>query len=169
MSDMPRPRKPYVHRDVDRHGNVRWYYRKPGGRRHRLPGAYESPEWLAAYHTVLTGKPPELQQPMDKKSLRWLCGRYFRSTAFHGLAESTKAQRRNILKNVCKTAGHAPYRSITRKDIAQGRDRRADTPAAAYNYLRTMGYLFEWAVDADYLEVRACLCRVDSVSFRARI
>lgn len=39
---------------------------------------------------------------------------------------------------------------IDRAAIAKGRDRRAETPHAAVTYMKILGYLFEWAVDAGY-------------------
>lgn len=148
MRDMPRARKPYVQREITRHGKTVWYFRRGNGPRIRLPGDYESPEWLAAYDRALADKPRETAPTAPKSTLRWLVERYQDSAAFHALQPSTQRMRRNILKAVCRTGGELAIRDITPKAIAEGRDRRSTTPFAAINFMKTMGYLFAWAVDA---------------------
>ena len=51
--------------------------------------------------------------------------------------------------HVLKSAGREPLSRIDRKAILKGRERRADTPSQAKNFLSTMRGLFTWAVDAD--------------------
>ena len=53
---MPRPRKPRLVKEINRHGTVVWYYRDNHGPRIRLRGAYGSPEFLAAYDAAARGK-----------------------------------------------------------------------------------------------------------------
>jgi integrase len=149
MPGMPRPRKPYVQREVSRHGKVVWYFRRGEGKRLRLNAEYDSPEFLADYERALANT---LDRPIAPKSgkgtVAWLIERYQDSLAFTKLAESTQAARRNILKGVAKTAGAIPIKQVTRKAIAEGRDRRSATPAAAVNFVKVMSALFKWAVDA---------------------
>jgi hypothetical protein len=44
----------YITKDRDRHGNVRFYFRRPGKPKIRLPGLPGSEEFLAAYKAALT-------------------------------------------------------------------------------------------------------------------
>lgn len=149
MPDMPRRKYPYAVREVDQNKNVRWYYRVGKGPRTRLPGEWGSKEFAGAYRKA-AAKEDGLEAP-TKHTLQWLVDKYQESAAFKGLRESTQRQRRNILKAVCKTGGKVIVSKIDRKMIAAGRDRRGDTPFAAINYMKIMGYLFEWAVDAGYV------------------
>ncbi len=151
MSDMPRLRPPFLVRDVSRHGQVRWYFRKDGHKT-RLPDAYGSKEFMAAYDAALSGKPlPAVLKP-GAASLAWLVARYQDSAAWAALSTATRRQRGNILKHIIETAGQAPFASIDRKTIVAGRERRKDTPAAARHFIDTMRGLFRWAVDAELAE-----------------
>jgi integrase len=146
MPDMPRRRKPYVQRETTRHGKTVWYFRRGTGERIRLPGDYESPEWLEAYEAALGGNKPAA--PTTSGTFRWLVDRYKASAKFAGLAKETQTFRSGILDRVVVTAGDLRLSQITRTMIAEGRDRRAATPFAAINYLKVMNQLFAFGVDA---------------------
>ena len=137
IDDMPRPRPPYLLRETSRHGAVVWYFRRGDGPRIRIRGEYGSPEFMAAYHAAASGQAaagPEKGRDAPE-TLAWLIARYRQSAAWAALSMATRRQRENIFLHVIKSAGRFPYASITRGDIAAGRDRRAETPAAANNYL----------------------------------
>ncbi|WDR03666.1 tyrosine-type recombinase/integrase [Devosia algicola] len=151
MLDMPRTRKQYVHREKTRHGKTVWYFRRGDGPRVRLPGEYESPEWLAAYEAALGGNKPEPAKSTATGTFKWLVERYQASAKFAGLAQETQKFRSGVLRRVVETAGDLRIASITRSMIAEGRDRRAATPFAAINYLKVMNQVFAFAVDAGYL------------------
>lgn len=152
MQAMPRPRKPYTQREKTRHGKTVWYFRRGTGPRIRLPGAYESPEWLEAYEAALGGKKLAPAATATTGTFKWLVGRYQASAKYAGLAKETQTFRAGILKRVAATAGNLRITNITRAMIAEGRDRRAETPFAAINYLKVMNQLFAFAVDAGYLK-----------------
>jgi integrase len=149
MEGMPRKRYPYVQRQTTRHGKVVWYFRIGEGKRTRLPGQYGSEEFIAAWKALVSGQDCAPKAP-SRHTLAWLSEKYQQSAAFKSLKASTQANRRNILKAACSTGGDLLIAQITRATIAAGRDRRADTPHAAINFMKVMGYLFEWAVDAGY-------------------
>ena len=52
MGDMPRPRPPYLLRQVTQHGRVCWYVRKGKGKRIRVP-APGTEEFDQAYQAAL--------------------------------------------------------------------------------------------------------------------
>lgn len=92
----------YVHEDVSRHGQPRLYFRRPGGRKVRLPRPIGSPEFMALYHALLAGDmPPELPPSRTEKpapqTWRWLCAQYMDGRAFRALNPSTQSVRRRIL------------------------------------------------------------------------
>jgi hypothetical protein len=47
----------YVNGFVDRHGKARYYFRRAGFKKVALPGVPWSPDFMAAYQTVLAGQP----------------------------------------------------------------------------------------------------------------
>lgn len=149
--DMPRPRPPYLHRYVTRHGRVNWYVRKPGCKRVRIRAEYGTPEFDEAYHRAIDGLEPLKATKAATGSLQWLWERYRETGAWTGLAGATRRQRENIMAGVLKTGGAAPYSAITRGTIAQGRDRRSATPAQSINFLKLMRGLFKWAAQADHV------------------
>ena len=59
---MPRPRPLYVEQQITRHGRKVWYFRKSRNEpRQRLPDAYGSEEFMAAYRACLAGQPVAVQ------------------------------------------------------------------------------------------------------------
>jgi len=88
-------------------------------------------------------------------SLEWLFERYRETTAWTVLSLATRRQRENIMRGVFKQAGHETATTIRRQHIVAGRDRRADTPAQARNFLDAMRGLFRWAVDAGQRQGRS--------------
>jgi hypothetical protein len=80
---MTRVRLQHVTADRDRHGNVRYYFRKRGLKgKTRLPGLPGSKEFMAVYEALLEGHqpPPTKNEPKFAyaavTSLRWLFEQY---------------------------------------------------------------------------------------------
>lgn len=157
MLDMPRPRPQYAHREVNRHGNPVWYFRKGKGKRVRLDGQFGTQEWRDSYDAALRGSPAPRKAVAPKTSIRWLVDRYLDSGRFSLLAAETQEMRRRVLLNVCETAGDLNFRTVTDKDIRAGKVRREATPAAAHNYVRIMRALFAFAVDNDWVQTNPAL------------
>lgn len=151
MADMPRPRLPYTHREVSRHGTIVWYFRRGKGKRTRLPGAYGSTEFRQAYDAALAGRAIEKADSAPKNSLQWLVDRYSESGRFSLLSPETQKMRRSILMIACKTGGKMNFRQITPDDIKRGKMRREATPYAAANYVKVMRALFKFAVDSTWI------------------
>lgn len=157
MEDMPR--KPYLSREKTRHGNFVWYFKRKG-KRVRLPEPYASDEFNAAYEKALTGSSAAPVTPKAKTgTLKWLVDQYKRSAAFAELAAGTRRARDNILKQVLAKPENAngPFSALTRAVIKRGMDKRAATPNAANNYLKTMSHLCKWAVEAEHLDSNPCI------------
>src|SRR5690606_8950983 len=150
-------RKPYIQREITRHGKTVWYFRRGKEKRIRLPGLYGSPEFNEAYEAALVGKPVEKRARAPRSSLRWLVDRYYESGRFLKLADGTKRKYRGILENVCKTGGTLNFRAVTKKDIIAGRVRREAKPFAANAYVISMKLLFEFAVDSGWIETNPAI------------
>jgi len=153
MTPMPRPRPQGLQRAVTRHGKVVWYVRlaDAGRTRLRLRAEYGTPAFWAEYEAAVTRGRPEPKGAVAG-SLAWAVALYRNSGAWAALSPATRRQRENILKHVLAASGAAPLRAIRRADIVAGRERRAQTPAAARHFIETLRGLFAWAIDAGLLD-----------------
>jgi|EndMetStandDraft_5_1072996.scaffolds.fasta_scaffold33663_1 integrase len=167
---MVRIKLPYVSAEVSRHGKSFYYFRKRGApRKIRLPGKPGDADFMAAYHACLAGQPlpvqrhaPEIRQIVpvtDRKSLRWLCQQYLTSRCFQDLDIKTRRPRQSILNQLCELPisetnrqkmGEAPFEELHAKAIRRIRDRKAHTPEAANNWVKSIKALFKWAVYEEF-------------------
>jgi site-specific recombinase XerD len=158
---------PYVHRDKDRHGNARLYYRRRMGEpkirlRHR-PGTSEfAAEYAAAVARCEGSLPTDAAISKPKPgTLRWLCISYFKSAEFVRLDQSTQRARRRILESCLDEAiapgadeifADFPLKRITTKALRILRDRKAELPEAAIGRVKALRRLFAWALERDLVE-----------------
>lgn len=150
--------------DVDRHGNVRIYFRKPGVKIRLREAPYSEAFW-ARYHELLrlsaggglVQQKVASQQPIPG-TYRWLCIEYFKSNPYRRLDPIGQRTRRGILESTCQepirpgssdTFGDMPLNRITIKALRAVRDRK--TPGAANNRVKAMRVMFKWAVDQEYM------------------
>lgn len=156
--DMPRKRPPFVIREKNRHGNWRWYFRRKGHPRVRLPDEYGTDGFWRAYNAALEGKKVKEDERERSKpgTIEWLVRRYKTSGHFAGLAPGTQRARDQIYRRICDESGHISYRRVTRKKIMEAMDARAATPHAANNFLVAMSVLFDWAVASEYVDENPC-------------
>jgi integrase len=152
METMPRPRPPYLSREVTRHGKPVWYVRVDG-KRTRLRADYGTTEFEAQYRAALADRQKREEGRAGTGSLAWLIERYRETMAWNSLSKATRRQRENIFRQVMRLAGAQPFARITRAAIVAGRDRRAHTPAQARNFLDAMRGLFRWALEAGMVKV----------------
>jgi integrase len=157
MASMPHPRLRYLHHEIDRHGNTRWYFRKYPGKRIRIRGDYDSHEFMLAYEAARTGRDPlkparPAKRVVIKDTLAWLIARYHDSAAWARLSVSSRRQREYVFNAVVKSAGDAPVGKLTKKTIKEAIDRRRTTPAAANSFLNVMGVLFRWGLEAELID-----------------
>lgn len=150
---MPRPRPPHLHLEKTYRGKRVWYVRIGKGPRTRIKAEYGTPEFDAEYQTAIRGERPAAKTAGRAGSLQWLIERYRETPAWTSFSMATRRQRENILRQVIKTAGQEPFRSVTEATIAAGRDRRGKTPFQARHFLDTMRGLFEWAREAQFVKL----------------
>ena len=162
---------PYVHRDVDRHGNVRLYYRRHAGQqKFRLKAEPGTAEFTAEYEAAAVAsqvrqqedvhQPPPLQQPL-KGTLGWLCASYLRSAEFNRLKKSTQNTRRRLLESCIaepvaqgkqETFANFPLQRLTGKALRVLRDRKEHVPGGANDRVKALRALFSWAMEHDLVE-----------------
>src|SRR5262245_52502177 len=97
---------PFICIDVDRHGNVRVYFRRRGQRKVRIHARLGTPEFFEAYRTLRQQSDAgDLKLPPkglpDRGTFRWLCVQYMSSTKFHELDARTQHVRRQIIESKC--------------------------------------------------------------------
>jgi integrase len=151
---MPRPRPPYLQRQITRHGKIVWYVRKHPGPRTRIKSAYGTPEFEAEYHAAVAGEPAKTvnRKGPTVGSLAWLWTHYRESPAWTDLSASTRKARENIMEKVLHKAGTSPCTKIKRGHVTAARDKMAGTPAQARSFLDTMRGLFRWALEAEHVK-----------------
>lgn len=142
--------------DVDRHGNVRVYLRRPGSSKIRLRQPPGSAAFLAEYRAAVeaagrAAASPPRPRPGDaaQGSLQWLCERYYVSAEFQQLDRESARVRRRILEALCIAHGEKPYARLEARHVREMLDRKAATPGAAINLLKALRRLFAFAVDRD--------------------
>jgi integrase len=150
---MPRPRPPHLHRERSRHGVTTWYVRRGHGPRIRIRGIFGTPEFEAEYRAALDGAALKHKKKAAVGTLQWLWERYRETTAWTALSLATRRQRENIMRGVLEQSGHEQAAAIKRQHVVAGRDRRANTPAQARNFLDAVRGLFRWALDAGHVKL----------------
>ena len=149
----------YVHCYRDRHGKVRYYYRRDGKQTPipHVPGTIDFQIAYDALHRRPTGTAaPSLVAPTIKHgTLRWLCVQYFGSMDFSELDPETQRVRRRVLESVwdepwepgsSRTFGDAPLAALTPHAVAVLRDRKKGLPEAARARLKGISRVFDWAM-----------------------
>jgi len=109
----------YVHGFLDRHGEPRFYFRRPGFKQFPLPCLPWSPEFMRAYEEALTGQPVLIGSECVKPgTIRALAVSYYNSVPFRSMKPSTQSVYRNIIDRFCRE---------TDKDGHEHGDKRAAT------------------------------------------
>ena len=151
ITTMPRPRPPFLSREVSRHGRAVWYVRR-NGKRIRLRAEFGTPEFDAEYQMALAAHQPATEVRTTAGTLGWLIGCFRGAAAWQARSESTRAKWDGIYRQVLKAAGNAPLSAITPKVIRAGLERRSRTPGQAAHFLNAMRALFRWAVKTQLMK-----------------
>jgi integrase len=145
----------YVVEDVDRHGNVRLYLRRPGFPKLRLPGPMGSDQFWLAYNDAFGGEviaKPVARSKSAEDSFRLLCELYYGSAEFKLLEDRTRRVRRRVLDHFCEKYGDNPFKSLEPKHIRSLRDSMSDRPEAANQLLKLIRQVLSFAVLNDLLK-----------------
>lgn len=145
----------HVIADKSRHGRVRYYYRRPGRPKIRLPDDPSSPEFLAAWHAAKAAFVLEPRKQLGRKrspdgTVAGAIAAYYQHNSFsEALAPSTQAMRRAILERLRAEHGDKPLAGLERKHIAVLLGKMK--PYAAHNWLKTLRGLMAFAVEIELL------------------
>jgi integrase len=155
---MPRRLPPGCVEDVDRHGNIRVYYRAKGKRKVRLRNSPWTPEFMAEYEsakTLISPTPPHVST-LKPETWRWLCARYFSECIeYKRLDSRTQRVRRLILENTfdepispgsSKYFRDFPLSQLSAEAVEVLRDRKVHTPESANGRVKAMRQVFVFAI-----------------------
>lgn len=145
----------FIVEDVDRHGNVRLYFRRTGKPKIRLTATPGTAAFETEYQRAFKGESMPAPTATGRvvtspESMRWLCVQYYGSAAFLGLGESTRKTRRAILDRICERGGAWRYSEMEPRNIAKLRDEKAALPEAANAIVKALRQLFAWACAPEY-------------------
>jgi len=155
----------YVHKDTDRYGRVRYYYRPPGSAKVRLPDDPASPDFPTAIAAEDARRAERAKAIQPAKiilpsagTLEWLCRQYFASPTFKALDARVQRVRRLVLEHCLRepvspgapeSFAGAPIALVTTKAIKVLRDRKVNTPEAANSRIKYLRGVFGWAIEAE--------------------
>ncbi len=144
MEAMPRPRPPFLSREVTRHGRAVWYVRR-NRKRIRLRAEFGTLEFDAEYQAAIAAHQPAKEVHTTAGTLAWLIECFRGTAAWQSRSESTRTKWDGLYRQVINSAGNTPLSAITPKAIRAGLERRAHTPGQAQHFLNAMRALFRWA------------------------
>lgn len=158
---MPR-KSPYKYVVEDKTDGVfRFYFRKKGQKKIRLPGHPGTDEFKAAYHAALNGqvsKEDTGPKMSGRGTFRWLCEQYFQSAEYKKLDMRTQRVRKGIIEHMWaeplrpgsdKKFEDMPVSKMDPKAIRTLRDRKADLPEAANGRIKALRAVFTFATAKD--------------------
>ena len=142
----------YVDRFVDRHGHVRHYFRRPGGKRLALPGMPGSDEFMAAYKAALAGEdvPAEPKVRGEPGTFSRLAAQYLVSPDFLRLRTRTRHVYRLVIERFLAEHGHRRVVEMRRDDVKKIMALKAATPGSANDLLKKIRTLIKFAIDTGW-------------------
>lgn len=133
---------PHINRYRDRHGKLRHYFRRPGGKNIPLPGDPGSAEFIAAYNAALADKPPIGVSRNAVGSVASAVSLYLGSAAFGRLAPDTRRTRRNELERFRVAKGNKPIARMEKSHVEKYLRGKGD--GAARNCLKALSPFLDW-------------------------
>jgi integrase len=142
---------PYLYRDLDRQGALRWRLRAPGRKTVTIKGSYGSAEFAANYRAATEGEPVE-KSPASRTlgahgTIGALAHTYLGSAAFAELALASQRNRRAFIEALVTTYGTLPIARLERRHVRAMMDANVGTPGKARAMLSALRALTTLAVE----------------------
>jgi integrase len=144
----------------DRHGKVRYRYRRKGLKTVYLPGKPGSPEFAAAYEQATAGLAAQIKPGASRTipgTVNALAVAIYRSAEWSIMAPTTQATYRGIIERIRRDYGALTVASFTTARIKGLRDKRKDTPAAANNFVKVLRWMMNFAVERELRPDNPCI------------
>ncbi|WP_299176966.1 hypothetical protein [uncultured Brevundimonas sp.] len=141
---------PHVSAFRDRHGKVRFRFRRKGSRVVCLPGAPGSPEFAEAYAQAVAGVTSKLEVGAGRTvpgTINALAVAIYQSAEWTQLAATTQATYRGIIERLRRDYGHLGVKGLKADHVRKMRDLRRETPTAANNLLKVLRWMMAFAVE----------------------
>jgi integrase len=152
---MKRKNPPFVHGYVDQHGAAKFYLRRAGQPKIRLPGLPWSPEFMAAHEAAMSGqwtKPEAGASRTVPGTVNAALVSYYQSSAFRdGLAQSSRQNRRAILERFREEHGEKRIALLHKKALQAILNKKS--PAAASNWRKALRGFIDHAISLDMLTI----------------
>lgn len=132
----------------DRHGKLRYRFRRKGFKSAYLPGLPGSPEFAAAYEIAAGGGDAlEIGAWRTRPgSINALAVVIYASAEWKMLKPATQATYRGIIERLRTDYGDLAVAGVRQSHVMTMRDRRADTPSAANNLVKVFRWMMGVAV-----------------------
>lgn len=148
-------RPKYLSCDRDRHGNTRWYVRKPGAPKIRIRADYDTPEFWRAYADAIAGKVEAAPKGPARReykagSIGALIKYYRDSSNFRALNPKTQKVRGRILERLELKVGQFAFRDLRRRHLIQWRD-APEGPEAGNAIIKALRQVFDVALEAELI------------------
>ncbi|RYG87862.1 MAG: hypothetical protein EON59_06185 [Alphaproteobacteria bacterium] len=147
-------RPPNVSYYSDRHGKLRWRFRKKGYRDCQTAEVFDSKAWWVWYEHASQGKLPPVGSGRTKPgSIDALAVAYYASAEWQALRPTTRKTYKGILDRFrdrtigATRLGFLPVKQIEPKHIRRVIDSMADRSAAANNLLKVLRIVLSFAAD----------------------
>jgi integrase len=138
----------YVQGFIDRHGKPRFYFRRSGFKSAPLPGLPWSPEFMAAYESVLAGQSARIGGGRVKHgTFRAVAVSYFSSTAFRTMKASTQSVYRNAIDRLCNEHGDKGAAKLQREHVVKLMAAKAAKPESANLLRKVLRALMQHAIE----------------------
>jgi integrase len=144
---------PFIHGYVDRHGHPRYYVRRAGQKKIRLPGQPYSREFMDAYTAALKAAEPIVMGAgrTVPGSVDMAAISYYAAPAFEALAPLTRQNRRAILERF--RADHGSKRIGLMDARALQAILAKKTPAAQRNFKKTLRGFVDHCMEKGWIKV----------------
>jgi len=140
----------YIDRFRDRHGRVRYYFRRGKAARIPLPGLPGSDAFMGAYQSALAEvqSTPRPTNRASRGSFNHLAIEYFSSPDFLRLRPQTRHVYRLVIERFLQEHGHRLVREMIRDDVKRIIASKANTPGAANDLLKKIRVLINFAIES---------------------
>jgi integrase len=147
-----RTRLSYVKAYKDRHGRMRYYFRRKGQSDIALPGKPNSAEFQLAYHAAMAAVRRDIgARRSPSGSVSAIIAAYYQDHSFLAFAESTRSMRRRILEKFRQAGGNRPLKDLTKGHIVSVFLSQLP-PFERNNWLKTLRGLMKFALEASYID-----------------
>lgn len=137
---------PHVSAFRDRHGKVRFRYRRNGSPTVYLPGKPGSPEFAEAYDAAAGGKLVIGESRTKAGTINALAVTFYESAEWTQFSNETQRTYRQRIEQIRKAYGDLLVLGLKPDHIMTMRDKRRETPVSANNMVKTLHMLMGFAV-----------------------